>query len=52
MTVRKCLLVTALLVWCLICPLFSYLMAPRYLAFDRLEWTSRLEFDHEYFGAI
>lgn len=37
---------------CLLCPPFSYLMAPRYLGGPRRDPISRVEHDHEYFGAI
>ncbi|HSR69601.1 MAG TPA: hypothetical protein VLU25_16845 [Acidobacteriota bacterium] len=37
---------------CLICPPFSWLMAPQYLGGPRREHITRVEYDHEYFGAI
>lgn len=52
MDIWKVALLSALIAWCLVCPPFSYLMAPRYFAFPRREWTTRVEYDHEYFGAI
>ena len=48
----KYLLVAGLMAWCLICPPFSYLMAPRYLAGHRRDWVTRVEYDHESYGVI
>ena len=38
--------------WSLLCPPFSYLMAPQFLGGPKREWICRVEYDHEYFGVI
>ncbi|HSR52277.1 MAG TPA: hypothetical protein VLV83_15730 [Acidobacteriota bacterium] len=46
------LIVCFIFVLCLVCPPFSWLMAPQYLGGPRRERITRVEYDHEYFGAI
>lgn len=46
------LLVAGLIALCLVAPPFTYLLAPRAMFGPRREWTTRVEYDHEYFGAI
>ena len=49
---RRLLLALCFLVLALVCPPFSYLMAPRFLGFPSPVRITRVEYDHEYFGAI
>lgn len=48
----KCAGVAGLILLALFFPPFSYAMAPYYQLLYRREAITRLEFDHDYFGAI
>ena len=48
----KCASIVSCIALALVLPPFSYLMIPHYQFRYRRDEISRVEFDHEYFGAI
>ncbi len=48
----KCTSIVSCIALALVLPPFSYLMIPHYQFRYRRDEISRVEFDHEYFGAV